>query len=61
MTKDDIKKLCLESYLKGQEDMLELLIEATKKAKSTGQNYVSTDEMLLVYGYWSKKVKENYE
>ena len=62
MVKDDLKKLCLESYLKGQEDLLEMLIFPMKKYKeTTGQNDLSIDEILLVFKDWYEKVKGQYE
>lgn len=62
MLKDELKKLCFESYLKGQEDILEMLICSMKKYKeTTGQNYLSIDEILLVFKDWSEKVNGQYE
>ena len=61
MLKDELKKLCF-GYLKGQEDILEMLIFLIKKYKeTTGQNDLSIDEILLVFKDWSEKVKEQYK
>ena len=58
MTKDDIKDICLEGYLTGQKDILELMIEATKKTKTMGQMYVSLDEVLLVYNHLLEQLND---
>lgn len=58
MTKDDIKSLCLESYQKGQESLLEILTEYTKKARTMGQIYVSLDDLLIFYNNMSEQLKD---
>lgn len=62
MSKDDLKELCFDSYLKGQEDILEMLIESTKKYKeATGQTDLKIDEILLVFNNWLERVKSKYK
>lgn len=61
MLKEELKKLCLESYLKGQEDLLEMLISSMDKYKdTTGQNNLSVDEIILVFNDWLEKIRKQY-
>lgn len=61
MLKEELKKLCLESYLKGQEDLLDMLISSMIAYKDkTGQNVLSVDEMILVFNDWLEKVRTQY-